>query len=191
MDLVTAHARSVQRWADAVAAVTDGWDGPTPCAEWDVRDLVNHVVGEDRWTKPLLDGRTIAEVGDSLDGDLLGSDPALAAREAGAEASDAVAERLPLGRPVQLSYGEESAEEYIRQLLADHAVHTWDLLAATGQDRTLDPALVADVADWFADREEAYRSGGAIGPRPDSPSADDPQARLLSAFGRDPSWSPA
>ena len=40
-----------------------------------MRDLVNHVVGEDRWTVPLVEGRTIADVGSSLDGDLLGDDP--------------------------------------------------------------------------------------------------------------------
>ena len=58
MDLNTLYHRTVECWADRVNAVTDDqWDAPTPCREWTVRDLVNHVVGEDRWTKPLVDGQ--------------------------------------------------------------------------------------------------------------------------------------
>ena len=53
----------------------DQWGAPTPCADWDVRELVNHVAGEDLWTAPLLEGSTIEEVGDRFDGDLLGDDP--------------------------------------------------------------------------------------------------------------------
>jgi hypothetical protein len=48
----------------------------------------------------------------------------------------------------------------------------------------MDPELVADVAAWFADREELYRAGGAIGPRTEA--GGDPQAELLAAFGRTP-----
>ena len=60
------------------------------------------------------------------------------------------------------------------------------LAAATGQDRDLDPEVVQHVAAWFEGREEMYRSAGAVGPR--TVAADDPQSRLLAAFGRDPSW---
>src|SRR5215210_4998300 len=64
MDVISLHARCVAEFTARVATVPeDRWGGPTPCAEWDVRQLVNHVVGEDRWTGPLLEGRTIAEVG--------------------------------------------------------------------------------------------------------------------------------
>ena len=64
----------------------DQWDLPTPCTEWDVRTLVNHVVGENRWAVPLFGGGTIAEVGDRFDGDLLGADPVAAWDESAAEA---------------------------------------------------------------------------------------------------------
>jgi len=101
----------------------------------------------------------------------------------------AVAERLPAGGKVHLSYGEESIEEYISQLVADHLIHAWDLAAATGQHRDLDPELVAEVAAWFRNREDIYRSSGAIAARPESASAGNPQADLLIAFGRNPDWS--
>ncbi|MGH3369997.1 MAG: maleylpyruvate isomerase N-terminal domain-containing protein, partial [Nocardioidaceae bacterium] len=127
MDLNTLYHRTVESWADRVNAVAaDQWDLPTPCARWTVRDLVNHVAGEDRWTVPLMQGQTIAEVGDRLDGDLLGDDPIAAALEAAKEAVSVVAERLPRGDKVHLSYGEEDPAEYVWQLAADHLVHGWD-----------------------------------------------------------------
>jgi uncharacterized protein (TIGR03086 family) len=190
MELERTYRRSVEYWKGTVRSVPADWSAPTPCAEWDVRTLINHVVGEDRWTKPLVDGKTIAEVGDEFDGDLLGEEPKATAFAAADEALTAVAERLPAGGKVHLSYGEEDIEEYIRQLVADHLIHGWDLAAATGQHRTLDPELVAEVAAWFRDREDSYRAGGSIAERPTSAKGGDPQADLLIAFGRDPDWRP-
>ncbi|HEU4908558.1 MAG TPA: TIGR03086 family metal-binding protein [Propionibacteriaceae bacterium] len=190
MALETTYRRSVEYWKATVQSAPGDWSGPTPCTDWDVRTLVNHVVGEDRWTKPLVDGKTIAEVGDTLDGDLLGEDPKAIARAAADEALTAVAERLPAGGKVHLSYGEEDIEEYIRQLVADHLIHGWDLAVATGQHRSLDPELVAEVAAWFRDREAIYRKGGSIAERPTSAKSGDPQSDLLIAFGRNPDWAP-
>jgi uncharacterized protein (TIGR03086 family) len=191
MDMETLYRRTVESWADRVRAVgPDDWDAATPCTEWDVRALVNHVVGEDLWTEPLMRGATIADVGDRFEGDLLGQDPRETALDAATQATSAVADTLPAHGKVHLSYGDEDADEYVAQLATDHLIHGWDLAAATGGDTRLDPELVTEVAAWFADREEMYRSGGAIGPR--TATGGDAQAELLAAFGRDSRWtSPA
>ncbi len=189
MELIDLYRRTVETWTSRVEAVPpDRWDAATPCTEWSVRELVNHVVGEDAWTVPLMRGATIADVGDTLDGDLLGDEPGAAAVRSAQEAVDVVTETLPEGSPVHLSYGEEKSEEYVRQLATDHLVHAWDLAAATGSDRTLDEDLVDEVARWFADREELYRSAGAIGPRREG--RGDRQSDLLAAAGRDAQWTP-
>ncbi len=189
MDVEAAYRRSVSGWMAAVEGVDGDWTASTPCADWDVRQLVNHVVGEDRWTKPLVDGRTIAEVGNSLDGDLLGERPVAAAREAAEEAVTAVTARLPEAGLVHLSYGEETIAQYILQLTADHLIHGWDLAVATGQDRDLDSEVVAVVSGWFADWEQRYRSSGIVAVRPESAQSGSAAAELLIAFGRDPDWS--
>jgi uncharacterized protein (TIGR03086 family) len=191
MDVITLHGRCVAEFVARVATVpADRWKGPTPCAEWNAHDLVNHVIAEDRWTVPLLEGATIADVGTEFDGDLLGHDPAASARRAADEAVAMVAEVVPAGGRVHLSYGDEDVVEYVHQLAADHLIHAWDLAAATEGDTALDPDLVAAVAEWFSDREELYRGAGAIGPRVDGTFDDDPRAALLAAFGRDPNWTP-
>lgn len=188
MELSEMHRRAVEGWQAKVDGVTPSqWHDPTPCADWDVRRLVNHVVGEELWTAPLVDGATIREVGDRFTGDVLGEDPRTVARTAALEAVGAVTRRLPAGEIVHLSFGDVPIEEYVNQLTADHLIHSWDLAAGTGQSRELDPELVAGVAAWFADREPMYRSAGAVGPRP-AAVAGDPQSQLLAGFGRDPSW---
>jgi uncharacterized protein (TIGR03086 family) len=189
-DVGVAYRDSVRAWIATVEGVGAAWSARTPCAEWDVRQLVNHVVGEDRWTRPLVEGMTIADVGTSLDGDLLGDEPSVAARAAADEAVAAVDAHVPGGGTVHLSYGDENIAEYLWQLTADHLIHRWDLAAATGQDRRLDPRLVDAVGAWFAEREQLYRSGGAIDRRPDTATGGSPSADLLIAFGRDPDWQP-
>jgi uncharacterized protein (TIGR03086 family) len=190
MDLVDVYRHSLTELIDRVQQVRpEQWPDPTPCAGWDVRALVNHLVGQDRWTVELLAGATIGQVGDRFDGYLLGADPVGAVTEAAKQAEGAVTEPGALDRTVHLSFGETPAEEYVRQLLADHLIHSWDLAAATGIDRRLDPDLVRVCAEWFTERAEMYRHAGVIGPAIDLPEPVSEQDRLLAAFGRDPAWS--
>lgn len=186
MSAVELHQRATGQFSRVVTGVRDDqWGLPTPCAEWDVKALVNHVVGEALWTPPLLSGLHIADVGTSLDGDLLGPDPvgawnaAYAATTQAAD-GDGVAERI-----VHLSFGDTPAAEYLRQLTADYLVHAWDLAVAVGAGATLDPEVLAAVAEWFAGVEPHYRAAGIIGPRVAVSDGDDPQTQLLAAFGRD------
>jgi uncharacterized protein (TIGR03086 family) len=189
MELITLHRRAVEQWAARVAAIRDDqWVDPTPCTEWSVRELVNHVVAEELWTAPLLRGSTVQEVGSQFDGDVLGQDPLGRARMGADETVAVVDTIVPGGGRVQLSYGEEDMGEYVLQLCADHLIHGWDLAVATGGDTSMDPELVAEIGVWFAEREALYRASGAVGPR--GSAAGDPQSDLLAAFGRTSQWGP-
>src|SRR5437868_1017834 len=107
MDLVDLHRRTIAEFLARVpgSAQSDAWSAATPCPDWTVRELVNHIVAEQRWAVPLLAGATIEEVGTGLDGDLLGEDPAGAAQRAAAAAAEAVAQPGVLARTVHLSFG--------------------------------------------------------------------------------------
>lgn len=189
MDLVDLYRRSLAEFTGRVRQVrADQWSAPTPCPDWDVRALVNHLVGEDLWTVPIFAGQTIAEVGDRFDGDVLGTDPPRAALDAAKGAEAAVAAPGALDRIVHLSFGDYPGSEYAWQLLADHLVHAWDLAAAVGADRRMDPEAVGALAAWFVDREDFYRAGGVIGPRQEVPDDAGEWERLLGRFGRDPDW---
>ena len=189
-EVVDLYARAVENFRDVVEQVPDSaWTAATPCTDWDVRTLVNHVVGEDRWVVPLLEGKTVEEVGDALDGDLLGQAPEAAAATAGKAAVAALAEPGATARTVHLSFGDFTAEEYAWQVLADHVVHTWDLAAAIGAPRELEPRLVEVTTGWWDAWEDSYRDAGAVGPAVTVPKDASPQDRLVASFGRDPSWT--
>ncbi|GIH14643.1 TIGR03086 family metal-binding protein [Rugosimonospora africana] len=187
MDLAALYQRSIDGFEARVAQVRpDQWASPTPCPGWDVRALVNHVIGEERWAVPLFGGATIEELGDRFSGDLLGDDPRASAADAARQARAVVTRPGVMRRTVHLSFGDAPAEEYLRQLLADHVVHSWDLAVAIGADRHLDPDAVHAVAEWFAEHEDMYRQGGAIGPRAEVPGSANEQDQLIGAYGRDP-----
>jgi uncharacterized protein (TIGR03086 family) len=183
-DLKDLHARAVERYGTLVHATRDDqWHNPTPCTEWDVRVLVNHLVSENLWMPPLLEGRTIADVGSALDGDLLGDDPKGAWDRSAEEASHAV-RKAPLDRPVQLSYGEASAEHYIAEVFSDLTIHGWDLARAIGADETIDPESVDLLYQRYKPIEDGMKATGLFGPKIDPPPGADRQTLLLAVFGR-------
>ena len=186
VDVREIYARAGAGFGERVHAVGGRWTEPTPLPGWNVRELVHHLVEEERWTPPLFAGATIAEIGDRFDGDLLGDDAVGAFEAAAAAALAAVQADGAMERTVHLSFGDHPGREYAMQLAADHLVHSWDLARALGADDTLDPEVVRAVRGWFGDLEPAYREMGVIGPRVDVPTGAGEQAQLLGMFGRTP-----
>lgn len=184
-DLAELFARSVEEFGSRVHLVEDDqWDNPTPCSEWSVRDLVNHLVYEDVWAPPLFEGKTIEEVGDKFEGDLLGNSPQKAWQEASAGAVAAVREPGALDKKVHLSFGDTPGDEYLVQLLNDHVIHGWDLARGIGADDKLDPELVDFLYDKMKPQEDILRGSGAFGDEVPVPDGADTQTRLLALMGR-------
>ncbi len=186
--LVELHGRCGRQFAALVAGVRPGqWHGGTPCSEWDVRTLVHHLLYEQRWVPPLLEGLTMEQVGDRFEGDLMGGDPSawpglLAASIE--EAHAAVAQPGTLDRAVHLSYGDATGREYVTQLTTDLAIHAWDLARATGQDDALDSGAVALMLPWAEANSDSLAGSGMFGSRVDTgPNAPD-DVRLLGLLGR-------
>jgi uncharacterized protein (TIGR03086 family) len=185
-DVQEIYDRCAAEFTARVHAVGGRWDHPTELPGWDVRDLVQHLVYEERWTPPMLAGSTMAEVGDRFEGDLLGDDPVAAFDDAAAGALAAVRADGVLERTVHLSFGDHPGLEYVMQLSADHLVHAVDLARALGVDETLDVELTEAVLAWFAPVEGMYREYGVIGPRVEWSPGAGAQARLLGMMGRRP-----
>jgi uncharacterized protein (TIGR03086 family) len=184
-DAVALYRATSEVFHEKVHAIRDDqWDAPTPCPDWTVRDLVNHVAVEDMWAPHLLAGETMADVGDALDGDKLGSDPVTTWDSAVAQARRSVSAPGAAESTVHLSYGDDRASAYLMQLATDHLIHAWDLASAIGADQHLPDHLVQACADWFTEVEPMMRAAGAIGPRPPVADDADAQTRLLAAFGR-------
>lgn len=184
MDDVTAFQRATDGFVSRAQQLQqDQWSAATPCTEWDVRALVNHIAVEWLWMPEMLAGRTIAEVGDRFDGDVLGDDPLDALIAAQRSAVAAAAEPGAVLRTVHLSFGDMPGADYIRQMAIDSTIHSWDLARGGGWDDRLDPELVDYSYADLQKTAEDWRRGGAFGPEQD-PSNESAQARLLALTGR-------
>jgi uncharacterized protein (TIGR03086 family) len=184
MDAVAAFRRAAEGFLERARRISDDqWSAPTPCAEWDVRALVNHVAGEYVWVPEMLAGKTVAEVGDRFEGDLLGDDPLGRLAEAKDAAIAALEAPDASMRTVHLSFGDVPALEYATQMAVDSTIHSWDLARATGGDEHLDPALVELSYAELQRSAEDWRSAGLFAAQTDAADSST-QARLLAITGR-------
>jgi uncharacterized protein (TIGR03086 family) len=170
------------RYVDEVRA--DQWRGPTPCTEWDVRQVANHLIGENLWAGELFVGKTIAEVGNRLDGDLAGDDPAAAYRQSAGVAERVVSAPGAMDATCHLSFGDYPGADYAGQLFIDTLVHGWDIASATGQDARLDPSLVDACLPLARELATQFRSSGVFGDDLPVPADASPQTQLLALLGR-------
>ncbi len=172
----------------AAGAVFDGvkaeqWGDPTPCTEWKVRDLMNHVVGGTRQFISLMSG------GGPLDRslDYLGSDPAGSFRDAAAELRAVFAAEGALERLAPTPFGPQPGQFLAEMRVTEMMTHGWDLARATGQSTDLDPELADSLIESF--RRMRARAGGSSAGMPfddEQPVADGAPAadRLAAAAGR-------
>jgi uncharacterized protein (TIGR03086 family) len=184
-DIAELHAQALDHTGRVVAGIpADRWQSATPCDGWNVHELLNHLVAGNRWATELAAGGTIAGVGDRLDGDLLGTDPA-GAYAASADAAAAVFRRPgAMDAPCAVSYGPVPGSVYAGHRFIDVLVHGWDLAVATGQDAELDPALMQACREVIEPQLEAFRGAGAFGAElPATPGAT-AQDQFLALLGR-------
>jgi uncharacterized protein (TIGR03086 family) len=157
----------------------DRWDAPSPCEEWQARDIVVHVVNVHRRALAGLDGSDPPQV--TVDDDLR---PAWTAATEGVR--DALhdpdqASRVIHGGP----FGEQPFEALVGRLVcADTLVHTWDLARSTGQDERLDPDAVTQAAAFLLPLDETIRRPGAFSPKIEPAAGADAQTRFLNFAGR-------
>ncbi len=162
------------------------WHAPTPCTEWDAQQIANHIIGENLWAAELFQGKTVAEVGTALDGDLTGDDPAAAYRRSVEVARQAIEAPGAMAATCHLSFGDYSGADYASQLFMDTLIHGWDIAKGTGQDIRLDAELVAGCLPIAAELTRQFRAAGVFGD--DLPVGEDAdrQTRLLALVGRRP-----
>ncbi|MEU7042027.1 TIGR03086 family metal-binding protein [Streptomyces varsoviensis] len=185
MDVRALHEESLRSTGQFIGGVrADQWDAPSPCPGWDIRHIVSHLVAGNFWVRELGLGRTIEEVGKSLDGDLLQDDPVRAYEASAAAAAEAFAAEGAMERLWPLSYGERPGRVYARQRFIDVLIHGWDIGTAAGQGPRLPAELVEACTAIFDARPRMLRQWGFAELDTAPAAGDDPQARLLALTGR-------
>jgi uncharacterized protein (TIGR03086 family) len=191
MDAGELHARATEEFGKRVAAIGEGqWGDPTPCTEWDVRALLNHLTGEQAWIPPLVtEGLTVPDVGTRFDGDILGDDPKAAWETAAKEAVASFGAGGALTKAVHLSGRDVPGERYAHEVFCDLVVHSWDLAKGIGKYEEIDPELLQACWDIGTPMVDEWRKYGVYGDNLE-PADDDLQTRLLAYYGRRRDWMP-
>jgi uncharacterized protein (TIGR03086 family) len=156
---------------------------PTPCSEWDLRELLNHMVYEVLWVPELLMGKTIAEVGTKHDGDVLHSDPQSAWQHA-ADAALVAVKRADLDAVVHLSYGDTPARDYIVEIANDVLIHGWDIGRSLHCSVVFDETVAKTLYEVMSPRQAELAATGDFGTRIEVPDDATTQVKLLGLLGR-------
>jgi uncharacterized protein (TIGR03086 family) len=149
----------------------------TPCPEWDVRAVLDHVIGNAESFTAVAGGGQFAPA----EGDHVGDDPAASLRAAADQVVAAwrAGSDQPTGMIPDVSMLDIN--------LADTVLHTWDIAKGTGRE----PGLPADVVDYVLAKMEGQwheigHQMGAFGPPCTAPDGAPPVDRLVALTGRQP-----
>jgi uncharacterized protein (TIGR03086 family) len=166
------------------------WDDPTPCSDWTVRQLVNHLVGGHRLYTRVLSGKPLPppdRVGRRGDVDQLGDDPAAAFRTTAEEMMAAFRRPGVLERTHALPAGTLPGPAVVHLRTVETLVHGWDLASATGQAVPFRDEIAADelaFSEQLLGRlPEGRQPFAPSRPVPDGAPAID---RLAALLGRSP-----
>ena len=180
-DVRVLHRRAGAMAADVIARIpAERLADPTPCTEWDVRGVINHMVGGNLRFAALVTGGSGPERGE----DVLSGDPLAAFQDSFGRLCAAFDAAGMLEQTFPNPFGEGPGAVLVSMRTCEMTVHTWDLAAATGQPRDLDPDLIT-FTDASLRARPIPRGGqspfGAEQPAPDGATAAD---RLAAFFGR-------
>jgi uncharacterized protein (TIGR03086 family) len=105
----------------------------TPCADWDVRNLMSHFVGGAGMFAVAFSGQELDIDPDAPMPDLVGGDPLGAFDGAISLFTESVDKPGAIDRMVTLPFGTLPGPMVLELLKFDLLVHCWDLATATGQ----------------------------------------------------------
>jgi uncharacterized protein (TIGR03086 family) len=163
-------------------------DRPTPCASWNVRDVVNHIVGGTGFFAELAEKGAVTDHGD--DADCTATDFAAIFRRQAERLVAAFRAPGAMTKPMTLPFGDLPGSVCVWIAAGDIFTHGWDLAKATGQPTDLEPdvatRLLTQIEPILPDSMRGPDGEAAFGPRVEiadlAPAAD----RLAAFEGRQP-----
>lgn len=176
--------------ADVVSGIdVDQLQLPTPCPDYDVAALIDHLVGAGQRAVEL--GRGLAPTGAEFPHVAVADAPELL-RRAAKDAQAAWADDARLTATTTMPWGETyTGATLIDMYLAELATHTWDLATATHQLDRLDAELaVVALESARSMLKPEYRNqlaaGSPFGTELPAPDDASPWERLAAFMGRQP-----
>jgi uncharacterized protein (TIGR03086 family) len=173
-DLLDLYARASD-WCREKVAGAKTLDAPTGCDEWNVRDLLNHMLETQRYFAGSARGEDVSPPGPTPP-EVLSGDPVNDFASARADVLEA--------------FGKEGVVDKTGPALgiafSDQLLHGWDLARATGQDTAMPDGLAEEAYRAIHGQFTEEQRKGVF--KPELPVSDDAtaQERLLAYTGRTP-----
>jgi uncharacterized protein (TIGR03086 family) len=165
--------------AGVVGGITpDQLANPTPCTDFDVRGVLEHMIGGA--TAFAAGFRGVEPTTPDLRDVLAAFGPALTELAASITAPGA------LDRTIQAPFGEVPGETFARFVVMDGLVHGWDIATATGQAYDPPAAVVAE-ADAFGRQAiaDGMRDGDTFKAAVEPPAGASQLVKLVAFTGRE------
>jgi uncharacterized protein (TIGR03086 family) len=173
-DLLDLYARASEWCGEKVAGATT-LDAPTGCDEWNVRDLLNHMLETQRYFAGSARGEDVSPPGPNPP-DVLSDDPV----------NDFASARAD----VLQGFGQEGVIDKTGPALgiafSDQLLHGWDLARATGQDSAMPDGLAEKAYSAIHGLFTEEQRKGVFKPEVPLPDDATAQERLLAYTGRTP-----
>ncbi|WP_149264519.1 TIGR03086 family metal-binding protein [Actinomadura sp. K4S16] len=166
-------------------------DAPTPCPDWDVRALLNHLI---LWNaRGGTAARRLPPAGPAEDHDFT-AEPGWAERFAEQARRTAEAWQDPgawEGNTSLTGNKEGMPAGFIAGIVFGECVlHGWDLAVAIGREPSFPTPVVEAAWEQLVSTAEISRKYGALGPEVPVPEDAPLLDRVIGLSGRDPHWKP-
>lgn len=163
-------SRALDQCGDAIAGVhEEQLADPTPCRAWDVGRLISHVVSDPRHFLELASGGRPDWAGEP--------ERVMYAAATFRSAADDLIHHWH-------QVGDDADPAQVDWQTAEFAVHTWDLVCATGQALWLDPDVAERALALMTGTLTDDNRGEAFAPAQPAPDGADAYARLAAYAGR-------
>src|SRR5690242_9349194 len=148
LDPLSRFDRATEATHAVIAAVRpDQLDGPSPCTEWTVREVINHLVSGQEFFAHSIGTGTFDRASFNRDRDFLGPDPAAAFADAARRLRALFAADGLLERTMPTPFSPQPGVVLVEMRITESLVHGWDVARATGQSTDLAPDIIEPSAE--------------------------------------------
>ena len=156
---------------------------PTPCQSWDVRALVNHMVGAPRVAASRVGGRDTPYDVDFAAGNFVASHD-----ETSRVVLEAFGSPGALTKEVEFPFGERPGAFLMFFVATDQLAHAWDLARVSGDSTDIAPRLAVELLEEAKETVASEMRGAdgeaAFGLEQVAPSGASAADRLAAFLGR-------
>ena len=177
-------------WASGVFAnvTADQHADKTPCTEWNVHELMGHLIGANHFFAATANGTWQQPPEGAEMPDMVGDNASAAYDASVAAIKEAYADTSKYGDIVAVPSGEMPMGQLYFVAMTEQLLHAWDLAKATGQSATIDQELAAWMQQTNDPALAAFRERTSESARAEFMAAEEAKVgeithTILSEFG--------